>query len=65
MEQEESSLMQDESVNVKVATKQTLSSAVSSKAATAVKAEIKRLVTQDATNPTNWRHYVTGEWCAR
>ena len=62
--EQESSLMQDESVKAK--TLQKISSAVSSKAATAVKADIKKLVTQDATNPTNWRSYKPPhDWCAR
>jgi hypothetical protein len=47
--------MPDEPVKAK--TLQKISSAVSSKAATAVKAEIKRLVTQDAQDVTNWRSY--------
>ena len=56
--------MADEPVKAK--TLQTISSAVSSKAATAVKAELQRLVIQDSTNPTNWRSYQwPHDWCAR
>jgi hypothetical protein len=51
---------------VKPQTKQTIQSGMTSKAATAVKADIKKLVTQDATNPTNWRSYKPPhDWCAR